>query len=578
MEWKVVNSLNRDVERQQLNAILKDIRSTIGGLSATSTPTNTNTITNTITRYAVARFTLTLEGDVTGSALVDGTGDVTLTTTLSGDVGVEEAPVDNQYYFRWNGEWQPAPPWVSHQPEGFGILVQVENDEYEKENIVREIEIEPGELTVVDGDGVAGNPTLGLADLADSGVGTGGVKLITRDAKGRVEGTQDASTTNLPEGSNLYFTDERAQDALAAAFAAGTHTGITITYTDGSNKFDFVVTGTGDVVGPASSVNNHVVFFDGVTGKLIKDSGLTLSGTNTGDQTSIVGITGTLAEFNAALTGADFATGGGTVTGTSSGTNTGDQTSIVGITGTKAQFDTACTDGNFAYQTDLTPTGVGLSNVTNDAQTKAAIVPNTAPSAGQILVGNAGGTAYAPVSVSGDITMTSAGVVSLSAPAYFACTTSANSLADNNSAQNVFPSAVDTFTAEASTSYWLDAEIFISTGGGTYSVGFGLAGTATFTSIGYHCMGVKAAAGALSVNINNRWVTTASNTTVTSSNTTAGAILSIRGIIRVNGAGTLIPQITFSAAPGGTNQVEPNSFFRLQKMGSNTVASFGAWA
>ncbi len=43
--------------------------------------------------------------------------------------------------------------------------------------------------------------------------------------------------------------------------------------------------GTGDVVGPGSSVNNNVVFFNGTTGKLIKDSGLTLSGTNTGDQT-----------------------------------------------------------------------------------------------------------------------------------------------------------------------------------------------------------------------------------------------------------------------------------------------------
>jgi len=36
-----------------------------------------------------------------------------------------------------------------------------------------------------------------------------------------------------------------------------------------------------------------------------------------------------------------------------SGTNTGDQTTIVGITGTKSQFDTAVTDGNFAYQSDL---------------------------------------------------------------------------------------------------------------------------------------------------------------------------------------------------------------------------------
>ncbi len=56
----------------------------------------------------------------------------------------------------------------------------------------------------------------------------------------------------------------------------------------------------------------------------------TSSGTNTGDQSSIVGITGSLSDFNNALTGADFATGGGTVTGTSSGTNTGDQTNISG--------------------------------------------------------------------------------------------------------------------------------------------------------------------------------------------------------------------------------------------------------
>lgn len=46
------------------------------------------------------------------------------------------------------------------------------------------------------------------------------------------------------------------------------------------------------------------------------------SGTNTGDQTSIVGISGSIAQFNTACTDADFSTGGGTATGT----NTGDQT------------------------------------------------------------------------------------------------------------------------------------------------------------------------------------------------------------------------------------------------------------
>lgn len=64
--------------------------------------------------------------------------------------------------------------------------------------------------------------------------------------------------------------------------------------------------GSGDVVGPASAVNNRVAFFDGATGKLIKDSGLTLSGSNTGDQTSIAGLTGTKAQFDTAVTDGNF--------------------------------------------------------------------------------------------------------------------------------------------------------------------------------------------------------------------------------------------------------------------------------
>ena len=56
---------------------------------------------------------------------------------------------------------------------------------------------------------------------------------------------------------------------------------------------------------------------------------------------------------------------------------------------------------------------IGLGNVTDDAQTKAAIVPNTAPTAGQLLVGNAGGTAYAPVPLSSDATVASTGALTL---------------------------------------------------------------------------------------------------------------------------------------------------------------------
>lgn len=54
--------------------------------------------------------------------------------------------------------------------------------------------------------------------------------------------------------------------------------------------------------------------------------------------------------------------------------------------------------------------GTGLTGVT-----LSAIVPNTAPSAGQLLVGNAGGTAYAPVSSSGDVTVGSTGAFTIGA-------------------------------------------------------------------------------------------------------------------------------------------------------------------
>lgn len=129
--------------------------------------------------------------------------------------------------------------------------------------------------------------------------------------------------------------------------------------------------GGGDVVGPASAVDGHVVLFDGTSGTLIKDGG----GLGT-------------AAFTAASAYATAAQG------------------------TKA--DSALQpNGDGSGLTNLSKGQVGLGSVTNDAQTKAAIVPNTAPTAGQILAGNAGGTAYAPVSVSGDASLSSAGALAL---------------------------------------------------------------------------------------------------------------------------------------------------------------------
>lgn len=74
------------------------------------------------------------------------------------------------------------------------------------------------------------------------------------------------------------------------------------------------------------------------------------------DLTTIAGLTATSDNFMQAKAGAWASrTVAQVKTDLSlSGTNSGDQTSIVGITGTKAQFDTAVTDGNILYVGDVT--------------------------------------------------------------------------------------------------------------------------------------------------------------------------------------------------------------------------------
>ena len=69
----------------------------------------------------------------------------------------------------------------------------------------------------------------------------------------------------------------------------------------------------------------------------------------------------------------------------------------------------------------------------------------TAPSAGQILVGNAGGTAYAPVSASGDFTIASTGVATISAAAVTLAkmaNLAAHSYIGNNTGSSATPIAV----------------------------------------------------------------------------------------------------------------------------------------
>ena len=232
MEWIVQNARNTDVERQHLNKILAEIKASIvkveeqarlivntsvkdvvGGM-LTGEQTGIKVwydATKGTLNFRVPNFTIRLTGDVTGSGTVSGLSDVNIVTELDESiVGITEAPLDGSAYWRRTGEWEAVPVLIDQLAtlEDNGILVATD-DGVE----VRTIEGVAGNIDVVDGDGVEGNPTIDLPDVGDTGLGD--LVGVDIDAKGRVIGIRDVDTDDLEEGvTNLYFTDERAQDAV----------------------------------------------------------------------------------------------------------------------------------------------------------------------------------------------------------------------------------------------------------------------------------------------------------------------------------------------------------------------------
>jgi len=99
----------------------------------------------------------------------------------------------------------------------------------------------------------------------------------------------------------------------------------------------------------------------------------------TADQTSIVGISGTLAEFNTALSDGTFATGGGTVTGTNIGVNTGDNTVCTSGTATTATtLETPRTIGGVAFDGSANINLPGVNAVGDQDTTGNASTATTA--------------------------------------------------------------------------------------------------------------------------------------------------------------------------------------------------------
>lgn len=160
----------------------------------------------------------------------------------------------------------------------------------------------------------------------------------------------------------------------------------------------------------------------------------------------------------------------------------------------------------------------------------------------------------------------------------FTCLSASYTLANSTAAQKLFNASVNgQITLAGSTTYAFECEFDITAlSASAHTLSFGLGGTATFTSLKYAADSNTGAAGTLAA-----WqtivVTSAAATALSASVTTTTFQARLRGVMRVNAAGTVIPQVT-----QGTNAaaavVSANSWFRCWPLGSGSVAAVGDWS
>jgi hypothetical protein len=119
-----------------------------------------------------------------------------------------------------------------------------------------------------------------LGTAATQNVGTAAGNVVQLDENAKLPAVDGSQLTNVAGNGNA--TSIQGVDVSATAPSNGQ----TLVYNSTSERYEpSTAAGSGDVTGPSSSTDGHVVLFDGVTGKLLKDGGITLSGSNTGDET-----------------------------------------------------------------------------------------------------------------------------------------------------------------------------------------------------------------------------------------------------------------------------------------------------
>jgi hypothetical protein len=254
---------------------------------------------------------------------------------------------------------------------------------------------------------VAGSTNLnGITDwvIGDWAVFNGSIwqKVDNTETVTSVNGQTGAvvlTTTNVAEGTNLYYTDARARASVSAG------TGISYSNTTGvitnaapdqivalTGAGTTVVTGTypsftitstdanvGDVVGPASATDNAVARYDSTTGKLLQNSVVTI-----GDTGATTGIT-TLSASTSVTTPIVQASNSGGLSLKNSGGTT--QMSVGAGGGDNMSINVSTNLNGANAQIDISPTGTGHVHIKPSGTGGVEIAPTNPGTMNNMVIG-----------------------------------------------------------------------------------------------------------------------------------------------------------------------------------------------
>lgn len=151
---------------------------------------------------------------------------------------------------------------------------------------------------------------------------------------------------------------------------------------------------------------------------------------------------------------------------------------------------------------------------------------------------------------------------------------------NSTSAQPWFPTA-GAVSVTADTTYFFEGVLYTTRAAGTtsHTTGILFGGTATLTDIGYFATCKEGDANDLQ-DISGFWAVAATSLVVKAASTSAteNTIITVRGTVRINAAGTFIPQFIYSAAPGGAPTIKKETYFRMKPIGTGSATSQGTWA